>query len=475
MKGALLLLSGLFISLAILSSHAVLAEDFTIVLFPDTQNEVTDSEVWDTMPNWVAANKTANNIKAVLGMGDISDSNTNSEFSEAARGWTVIKNAGVIYAPVRGNHDSGNTPFNTYFGPSYFSGQPWYGGSADGTTNNNYYVKFDVGEQKYLDIAFGYSPSSSALNWAQGIINANPDREVIISTHSYLDTDGSRTSEGSTIWNSLVKNNPRVFLVASGHMHGGTVYSTSKNSAGKNVNQVLCDYQSYSNGGNGYMCLLKFMPDQGKIVLSTYSDYLKGYDSEAENTIPYTPLCIQDNCSSLGYECGTASDGCGGTLSCGNCTTPGYTCASNRCAPPCIPQNCTSLGYSCGSWSDGCEGSFYCGTCNADQMCLNGHCTLKPDTNIPQTCYVNQTCTIRITNCTSGLFLIRNQQGMPINITKMIMSGGFPITFFSRSPYIKQFVPDTTGAVGTIMLCLSGQVWVSRSTINIEVMQVMRA
>ncbi len=43
--------------------------------------------------------------------------------------------------------------------------------------------------------------------------------------------------------------------------------------------------------------------------------------------------CTPTTCVALGATCGTASDGCGGTLSCGSCTAPQY-CSANACADP---------------------------------------------------------------------------------------------------------------------------------------------
>ncbi len=40
--------------------------------------------------------------------------------------------------------------------------------------------------------------------------------------------------------------------------------------------------------------------------------------------------CVPQTCSDLGYECGTWSDGCGGTIDCGSCAS-GYVCSSGKC------------------------------------------------------------------------------------------------------------------------------------------------
>ena len=58
------------------------------------------------------------------------------------------------------------------------------------------------------------------------------------------------------------------------------------------------------------------------------------------------------NCA--GKNCG--SDLCGGT--CGNCTT-NQTCNSGNC---CTPKTCAQLGKNCGTWNDNCGGTVTCNT-----------------------------------------------------------------------------------------------------------------
>jgi chitodextrinase len=78
-----------------------------------------------------------------------------------------------------------------------------------------------------------------------------------------------------------------------------------------------------------------------------------------------------------GQTCGTAPDGCGGTINCGTCGS-GKTCNGTTCVTSCTPATCTSLGDNCGSPSDGCGGTLSCGTCTAPQVCGIGgtayHC-----------------------------------------------------------------------------------------------------
>jgi len=41
-------------------------------------------------------------------------------------------------------------------------------------------------------------------------------------------------------------------------------------------------------------------------------------------------VCVPASCLSLGYECGTVTDGCGITLNCGSCSS-GFVCSSGNC------------------------------------------------------------------------------------------------------------------------------------------------
>ena len=102
------------------------------------------------------------------------------------------------------------------------------------------------------------------------------------------------------------------------------------------------------------------------------------------------PACEPDTCESVYRECGVASDGCGGALSCGACPsaercTSWGTCVADSSPPPaCVPHTCQSLGRECGSVSDGCGGTLSCGGCQSGSSCNSGACiqvsSCEPDT-----------------------------------------------------------------------------------------------
>eukprot|EP01116_Phalansterium_solitarium_P001797 TRINITY_DN11616_c0_g1_i1.p1 TRINITY_DN11616_c0_g1~~TRINITY_DN11616_c0_g1_i1.p1 ORF type:complete len:666 (-),score=132.93 TRINITY_DN11616_c0_g1_i1:117-2087(-) len=86
-------------------------------------------------------------------------------------------------------------------------------------------------------------------------------------------------------------------------------------------------------------------------------------------------------CQALGAQCGivdlsssyeTQGAWCAqDTLDCGSCAA-GSTCNGNNQCSAC--GTCASLGLQCGAASDGCGGSVQCGECSAENICVANHC-----------------------------------------------------------------------------------------------------
>src|SRR5688572_21896369 len=87
--------------------------------------------------------------------------------------------------------------------------------------------------------------------------------------------------------------------------------------------------------------------------------------ADAAAQLPDATSCTPRTCAGQGAQCGSISNGCGGTLSCGTCDWD-ESCTNNACV--CEPY-CGS--HECGS--DGCGGS--CGTCGTNETCsTSGQC-----------------------------------------------------------------------------------------------------
>ena len=102
--------------------------------------------------------------------------------------------------------------------------------------------------------------------------------------------------------------------------------------------------------------------------------------------------CHPKTCAQLGYGCGKNSDGCGNVIDCGSCTAPEYCggggyskCGGQNINPDgsvvnhCTPYTCANVPHpgptgtlTCGSAGDGCGGTLNCGSCTSPQYCGGG-------------------------------------------------------------------------------------------------------
>lgn len=273
-----------------------LSEDkFTLIVLPDTQGYVKYYPwILDNQTRWIVDNKEALNIQFVIQLGDLVDNPDNLTQWESANRSMSILEGNVAWAVLPGNHDmfNGNlTNYNTYFGYDRFSDESWFGGAYRMDDNSNSYQLFSAGGDDYLILLLQYNPGDDVLSWANNVINAYPDRRVIVATHDYLmgfARVGQRSDIGERIWHSLVKPHAdQLFLVLCGHSGAEDLITDKVN--GHTIYQMLADYQNASNVESGWLRLLEFSPHQETIFVKTYSPLLNMYKdgSQSEFNIDY--------------------------------------------------------------------------------------------------------------------------------------------------------------------------------------------
>jgi hypothetical protein len=252
--------------------------DFTIIALPDTQNYSTSyPDIFTSQTQWIADNMAAENIVFVTHLGDVvNSSGSTTEYGRADTSMDILDDGNVPYSMGPGNHDYPTTNFNTYFGVSRFSGKSYYAGNYNGTNNSNYSL-FSASGMDFILINLEYQPGTAVLDWADDLLKDNSTRRAIVVSHSILNTDGSWTYQPI---HTAVSDNPNLFLMLAGHMHGearrtdvaaGTVYT------------LLSDYQDYPNGGNGYLRIMEFSPANDEIRVKTYSPYQDQYETDASS------------------------------------------------------------------------------------------------------------------------------------------------------------------------------------------------
>jgi len=250
-------------------------ENFTLVVIPDTQNMSTSyPAVFNSMTQWIVAQKTTQNIVFATHVGDIVNTASNTtQWTNADTAMDYLDTGSVSYSVGPGNHDLGGL-YNDYFGPSRFAGNSYYQGSYASGQNENNYSFFSAGGMDFILINLQYNSTSAHLDWADALLKANPGRRGIVEQHNILNVDNSWNNQAPY---TALSDNPNLFMMLCGHMHAtndGAAYRAETRAGMQTVHILMVDYQDFANGGNGWMRILKFLPATDIIDVSTYSPYL---------------------------------------------------------------------------------------------------------------------------------------------------------------------------------------------------------
>ncbi len=249
------------------------------------------------------------NIKFVTHLGDIvEDYNNDSQWELAKKSMEILDKANIPYAISPGNHDiefnwtdgRNSNYLNKYFKIQDYNKKDWWGGSYDNTIDNTYQT-FSIEDKDFLIFHLEYCPRDEILEWADNILKENINKRVIIVTHMYMNYDNTRIdggdplvkptcrNHGELIWRELIRNNKNIFLVLSGHVDKplGTAYLKTLGEEGNEVHQILSNYQAYENGGNGWLRIMTFYPEDNKVEVKTYSPYLDIYHASPDNNFEF--------------------------------------------------------------------------------------------------------------------------------------------------------------------------------------------
>lgn len=267
-------------------------EDFTIIVLPDTQYYSDDNPeiFFQAQTQWIVDNRDELNIVYVAHEGDIVNaaSDTN-QWVRADTAMDSLDSPGIPYGVLPGNHDQypmgnrdGTANYNSYFGVSRFSGKPYYGGHH-GSDNDNNYALFTAGGMDFIVINLEYDLAPEVITWADDLLTFYNTRRAIVVSHSILDYPPSGSSVasftpiGQNIYYGL-RDNENLFLMLCGHNHAEGWRTDIYN--GHLVYTLLADYQDLPNGGNGWLRIMTFSPDNDEITVATYSPWLGAYGTD---------------------------------------------------------------------------------------------------------------------------------------------------------------------------------------------------
>ena len=244
----------------------------------------------------------------LLHTGDVADQYTPEEDARAqmkvaSELHKKLDDQNIPYGIVDGNHDAGHALadskyFVEVFGSKRFEQTPWFYGTLDNNTHHYDLVTLDGNDFLLLWLGYGVEATPEVIAWVNMVLDKYPDRNAIILTHAYLDTDNDwvinledtsayNHSRAKEIWENYVVPHNNVVAVFCGHTPG-VARNLRKVDDTRSVWEVLADYQfvnvkdpnhmeNYCNlDGEGYIRIVSFA--DGKMTQKTYSPFLDDWD-----------------------------------------------------------------------------------------------------------------------------------------------------------------------------------------------------
>ncbi len=276
--------------------------DFAITHITDTQY-LSESypEVYAQLTSWVADNAEGRKIEFASHTGDLiqnwvdpnqGEDRARVEFERASAIQSILDEAGVPNSVLPGNHDNkrgiDDSLFNEYFPPSRYEGTAWYGGSIAEDDNSASFSTFEHEGSRFLMLSLPYAYDEADIAWAERIVAAHPDHNVIVSTHEHVmpktlevsamrSTNSRWLSRGQQLWDRVIGPNRNVVAVLSGHFHGlgQLVTENAGGIPGHTVVELLADYQEFrthtGERATGFFRMLQLDLDAEQIAVDTRS------------------------------------------------------------------------------------------------------------------------------------------------------------------------------------------------------------
>jgi len=264
--------------------------DYAIIVVPDIQHLTLHyPDVLEALINWVIENVQECNIQLMIQVGDLTNDNTENEWQLVQDNFAKLDGV-VPYIFIPGNHDYAGMPyyrdtnlFNTYLPYAKYSAFPTFGGAYENDKLDNAYYYFTSDDATYLMLCLETVPREPVIDWANNVVDDNPNCRVIVVTHAYLSYDGryddssgydATGNNGQNVWDKLVSQHANIVLTLCGHIHyDDLVLQVGTGLYGNEVPQLLVDAQDmdWYHKGVGMIALLTFSNDGRDVAVNWYS------------------------------------------------------------------------------------------------------------------------------------------------------------------------------------------------------------
>jgi predicted phosphodiesterase len=272
---------------------------FTFAVLPDTQNyseKFPDTYLAQT--RWIVEQKERRRIAGVFHLGDITNHNLPEQWENARRAMKVLEEGRMPYCMVPGNHDYSEkgkcqdrtTLLNNYFRTEDLRKLPHWGGNYDKEPERmeNNFQLMEAAGRKFLILGLEFGPRGDVVRWANEVVAAHKDREVILLTHAFIYFDDTRynwkkygdkqtwnphdygvakatgddVNDGEQLWEKLVSKHENFILTLNGHvLKDGLGRFVTETPGKRAIPQLLVNFQMRPRGGDGWLRLIEMHPD----------------------------------------------------------------------------------------------------------------------------------------------------------------------------------------------------------------------
>ncbi len=288
---------------------------WSLAVLPDTQVYAeTYPGVFDAQTAWIRHNAASRNLRYVLHLGDITNRNNPEQWQNAYNSMKLLHGS-VSYALAPGNHDYGpggnaatrDTYLNQYFKPEEYLAQNPNVGLFEPNKIDNSYHRFEAGGKRWIVIALEWAPRDEAVAWANEVMAKHSDHIGILITHAYMFSDSTRydwskgrqswnphgyqtpgtKNDGEQLWQKLVSRH-RFAMTLNGHvLNDGTGFLVSQDRLGRDVPQILANYQMRPMGGSAYLRVMEFQPDGKTVRMKAYSPIYHRYIPRSDHSFEF--------------------------------------------------------------------------------------------------------------------------------------------------------------------------------------------
>lgn len=300
---------------------------YRVAVLPDTQcYSLYYPDIFRAQGDFVFDNAARLDIRAAVHLGDITENNVLEQWDVAEAALLPLYEVMPLgLAP--GNHDLGmggtgadrSTMLASHFPVSTMTVAPGFVEAFEDSPGNTAWT-FSGIDRDYILVALEFAPRAAVRSWAREVLARFADHIGIVSTHAYLDRDGSRydhlspvmqqfcpyeygvaltdAGDGEELFQEVISPSPNVRLVLSGHVPNGFAYSVDTNQSGIEVHQLMTDYQTGTvcpqtgGDGRGYMLLLEFdeRPSGVFVGVQSYSPSEAAFREDHELQFTLAPL-----------------------------------------------------------------------------------------------------------------------------------------------------------------------------------------